>query len=175
MASVRADNICRTRRDARNQAFQRVQFVAPITTLVTFVVPCRMPVVTKDQLGAYAARFPCGTRCLYVAKVSQETDSTGQSFSQHRVLGTFGFQLDQVQRLLTRGQQPSKRIGQRKGHALSSALIQRPTVGVGRDPQVAISPQPQLHRSRESTCPRSRTVLSNPSHFGDPLLVLGEE
>src|ERR1035438_4163212 len=94
MASVRANNICRTRRNARNQTFQRIQLVAPITTLVTFVIPCRMPVVTKDQLGADAARFPCGTRCLYVAKVSQETDSTGQSFSQHRVLGTLGFQLD---------------------------------------------------------------------------------
>src|SRR5664279_3168535 len=175
MASVRADNIYRTRRDARNQTFQRVQFVAPIATLVTFFIPCRMPVVSKDQLGADAARFPCGTRCLYVAKVSQETDSTGQSFSQHRVLGTLGFQLDQVKRLLTRGQQPSKRVGQRKGHALTSALIQRSTVGIGGHLQVAISPQPQLHRSRESTCPRSRTVLRNPAHFADPLLVLGEE
>src|ERR1017187_10681613 len=105
-----------------------------------------MPVVTKDQVGADAARFSRGTRFLYVAKVSQETESTGQSFSQHRVLGTLGFQLDQVKRLLTRGQQPSKRVGQRKGHALASALIQRSTVGIGGDPQVAISPQPQLHR-----------------------------
>ena len=110
-----------------------------------------------------------------MAKVSKETERACQSFRQHRVLGTLGFQLDQVQRLLARGQQPAQRIGQRKSHALSGALVQRSPVSVGRDPQMAIRPQPQLHRSGESARARPRTVLGNPAHFGNPLPELRKE
>ena len=112
-----------------NQTFERIQFVAVVAVLVSFFIPRRMPVVSKDQFGADAANFSRGPRSLDVAQIGEEVQRSFQALRQYRIPRTVCFQLDQIERLLPRSQQPAECIGQaesrRPGVRSDTALPRR--------------------------------------------------
>ena len=86
-----------------------------------------------------------------------------------------GFQLNDVEDELPRGQQPAERVGQREGHALARLVVKLGAVGIRGGLHMLQRPKPEFHRRAERASAGAGAVGGDAFHFGNPLLELGEE
>ena len=89
--------------------------------------------------------------------------------------GAIALQLEQVDDLAARGQQPAQRVGERESDALPRAVVELVAIGVGGFLQMVQGPEPHLHGGGEGAGAGARAVVADLAHLADPLVELRQE
>ena len=99
--------------------------------LAALLVPGRVQVVAEDQLGPDARDLARRARRLHMSEVAEELHGPGQPLGGNGILRAARLQLQHVQNLAARSDQPAQRVGQGKGHALPLPVVQLVARGIG--------------------------------------------
>ena len=124
MAAVFCQHIQTHGHDSRHRAFQNFQFARQKTASMLRIVPSRMSRIAKNQPGANARNFTGRLRRLRMTQVAQELHGPRQPFRRFSIFCTVFLQLEHIQNLPPRRQQPAERICQCKCHPLALPVIE---------------------------------------------------
>src|SRR5512144_3204368 len=117
--SIRASHSINSRYDA----FQGLQFLGPITSLATALVPAGVSVVAVDDFGTDAPHLAGRPGTLHVAKVGEEGEVSRQPLREGRVGRAIFLKLEHVQYELARGEQPAKGVRKRESDTLTRLVV----------------------------------------------------
>src|SRR6185369_15469761 len=149
--------------------------VTGVATLVPLVVPCWVTVVSVHKFSTDPSHFSRCLRGLHVAEIGKELNCPFQPFGDYRIFRTAMFEFNDIQNLLSRGEQPAKRVGERERYRLAWTVVQLLAIRIGNHLQMIQRPQPKPHSGSESAGAGSRTPCRMDPHFRNPVAELRQE